>query len=94
MNKPPSLFRSDSWLRALNLLPGVFGYAVAVVEPTGRKPELVGTVEVTVVEVVVVKESTSVEVLVTNAVAVLVVTTVDVVEKVSVTVLAVVVTMI
>lgn len=78
----------------MDLLLGAFAYAVSVVEPIGRKPELVGTVEVTVVSVVVEKELISVEVLVRTTVSVSVVMTVEVVENTSVTVLSVVVTMI
>ena len=71
----------------------MFGYAEAVVDPMGRKPELVGTVVVTEVETVVEKESVSVDVLETTAVIVLVEVTVEVVENISVTALAVTVAM-
>ena len=86
--------RGASWLRALSLLLGVFGYAVAVVEPTGRKPELVGTSVVVLAVTVAIMELVSVEVLVTTSVSVSVVKIVDVVEKVSVTAVFVVVTVI
>jgi hypothetical protein len=78
--------------RALNLLLGVFGYAVAVVESTGRNPELVGIIMVVDVSIVVEKESVWVEVLVTSTVSVSVVRIVDVVEKISVTAVSIVVT--
>jgi hypothetical protein len=76
----------------LNLLLGVFGYAVAEVDSMGRNPELVGTRAVVEVVVVEVKESVKVEVLVTTVASVSVVIIVDVVENISVTALFVVVT--
>lgn len=78
--------------RAMNLLAGVFGYTVAVVDSIGRKPELVGMSVVASVVVVVEKESVSVDILVTTTIAVFVVRIVDVVENMSVTVLSVVMT--
>lgn len=78
--------------RAINLLLGESGYAVAVVDSTGRKPLLVGMVVVTPVVVVVEKDAVSVDVMVTAVLRVSVVRIVDVVENVSVTVLSVVVT--
>jgi hypothetical protein len=89
---PCSLLGEISLLRALNLLLGVFGYAVAVVDSIGRNPGLVGIIVVMLVVVVVLKESVSVEVVVTTAASVSVVVVVDVVEKVSVIALFVVVT--
>lgn len=65
-----------------------------MVDSTGRKPELVGTVEVVVVVDELIMESVVVEVLVTTSVSVSVVMIVDVVENVDVTALSVVVTVI
>lgn len=79
-------------LRAMDRRLCVHGYAVGVVDSTGRKPELVGISEVAVVKTVAEKESIKVEVLVMVAVSVSVDMIVDVVENVSVIVLSVVVT--
>jgi len=59
--------------RSLNRRAGESGYADSVVNPAGRKPELVGISAVVAVLTVVEKESVSVEVLVTNTVAIWVV---------------------
>lgn len=50
----------------VNLLLGVLGYAVAVVDSTGRNPELVGTSVVVLVVVVVEKDCIKIMVLVTT----------------------------
>lgn len=56
-----------------NLLLGVLGYAVAVVDSTGRNPGLVGTIIVVLVETVVEKELVTVTVSVAISVFVFVV---------------------